>query len=284
MTDLKLLNLGCGSRYHTEWINIDFVSQSKDVIAHDLLKGIPFPDNTFDAVYHSHVLEHFPKDKATEFIKECFRVLKPNGIIRIVVPNLENIVENYLKEMRDAMVGVEGADKNYDWLMLELYDQVVRNQSGGEMAKYLQQDNISNENFVHDRIGRTYVEIRKSYSKYNNGGINVIKQSTKFFTYFLKNNITVLKYRVKKLFSSDILPKYLQYIKIDKFRSSGEIHQWMYDRYSLSRLLKESGFAEIKVKTAIESDIPNWNFYGLFDGHDSVSLIVEAYKMEGLLK
>src|SRR5687767_3201991 len=102
---MKYLNLGCGDRYISDWTNVDFVSQGKGVIAHNLIEGIPFPDNSFDVVYHSHVLEHFTKQRGFLFIKECYRVLKPNGILRIVVPDLEEIVREYFKSLSGALEG-----------------------------------------------------------------------------------------------------------------------------------------------------------------------------------
>jgi hypothetical protein len=47
------------------------------------------------------------------------------------------------------------------------------------------------------------------------------------------------------------------------FRSSGEIHCWMYDRYSLHRLLAQAGFTSIKLCKADESSIPNFGSYNL---------------------
>jgi hypothetical protein len=49
--------------------------------------------------------------------------------------------------------------------------------------------------------------------------------------------------------------------KLSQFRVSGEIHQWMYDRYSLSKLLAETGFFNIRQCKADESDIPNFRSY-----------------------
>src|SRR6185437_7104009 len=73
---MRALNLGCGGRFQPDWENLDFAPASAAVRAHDLQKGIPFPDGTFDVVYHSHVLEHFPKQFAPSFLRECHRVLK----------------------------------------------------------------------------------------------------------------------------------------------------------------------------------------------------------------
>jgi len=94
---MTLLNLGCGQRFHPDWMNIDFVSHAPEVMAHDLTTGIPVPDNSADAVYHSHVLEHFSKSNGAAFIQECFRVLKPGGVLRVVVPDLEALALQYVQ-------------------------------------------------------------------------------------------------------------------------------------------------------------------------------------------
>jgi predicted SAM-dependent methyltransferase len=150
---MKLLNLGCGTRFHNAWTNVDFISSDKNVIAHNLLHGIPFADNSYEVVYHSHVLEHFKKADGRNFIQECFRVLKPGGIVRIAVPDLERIAKEYLKNLELALQGNEKGQHDYEWIKLELYDQVVRNESGGDMAKYLFQQEIPNEDYVFGRIG-----------------------------------------------------------------------------------------------------------------------------------
>ncbi len=71
--------------------------------------------------------------------------------------------------------------------------------------------------------------------------------------------------------------------KIGKFRLGGEIHQWMYDRYSLSELLNKVGFVDIKVCSAFESEIPNWQNYQLETINGVVrkpdSLFIEAKKI-----
>ena len=100
---LKLLNLGCGERYHGDWVNVDIVATGPGVMVHDLDRGLPFDDDSFDAVYHSHVLEHLAKERAPVFLDECFRVLKPGGIIRVAVPDLETIARLYLKNLEEAI-------------------------------------------------------------------------------------------------------------------------------------------------------------------------------------
>lgn len=274
MAKLNYLNVGCGKKFHKDWVNVDMASSSADVIVANLLKGIPFPNNSFDVVYHSQVLEHIPKEKAQDFINECFRVLKPNGILRVVVPDLENIVNEYKRFLNENIENPTAhSEANYDWIMLELYDQTVRSYNGGQMAEFLKRPHVINEKYVIDRTGFEGKKIRNSY-------LNGEKTSNNF----------------KKAFSSPILFKravnyVLQKIrhqtrskaaKIGAFRLGGEIHQWMYDRYSLPRLLKNCGFEDISIKSPFESDIPRWKEYELdVKGdlvYDPTSLFVEAKK------
>ncbi|MEO6453267.1 MAG: methyltransferase domain-containing protein, partial [Ginsengibacter sp.] len=151
---MRLLNLGCGSHYvvSPDWTNVDFNSNDLHVISHDLSQGIPFKDNTFDMIYHSHVLEHFSKSDGVKFVNECFRVLKPGGILRVAIPDLEQITRNYLKFLELGLKDPHDPliEANYDWMLLEMYDQTVRNISGGEMLKYLHQENLINEEFIYE--------------------------------------------------------------------------------------------------------------------------------------
>lgn len=248
----KLLNLGCGSRHHKSWTNVDFVSNDSSVKEFNLLNGIPFEDESFHCVYHSHLLEHFPKSEAKPFINECKRVLKKDGILRIVVPDLEQIVRHYLFNLEKAVEGDESAQDKYNWIILELFDQMVRNYNGGEMLKYWRSNPMPAEDFVIERLGsevKNYLDVVRSQSGNN-----------KFRDY------------------SDLTAE-----EIGIFRLSGEIHQWMYDRFSLSQLLKLSGFTEIKTVKADESLIPQFNKYCLdIEDDGSVrkpdSLFMEAIK------
>ena len=88
---MKLLNIGCGTNFHPSWTNLDVVSTSSDVTAYDIRKGLPFIDSFFDGVYHSHVIEHLTPKDALVFMRECVRILRPGGSLRIATPDLETI-------------------------------------------------------------------------------------------------------------------------------------------------------------------------------------------------
>jgi len=61
----------------------------------NLCKPLPYADNTASAIFSSHVLEHLFIDEVLNLISECHRVLRPGGICRVVVPDLEKIISLY---------------------------------------------------------------------------------------------------------------------------------------------------------------------------------------------
>jgi predicted SAM-dependent methyltransferase len=277
----QYLNLGCGERFHGSWININFVSTGKNVVANDLKKGIPFADNSFDVVYHSHVLEHFPKVEALTFIRECYRVLRPQGILRVVVPDLEQIARMYLHCLENTSIGSEEWEQNYQWILLEMYDQTVRNKSGGEMFNFLSKRNISNREFVIKRCGVEIENIinnsqKKSFSK---------NKAENNFKKFLKHIYRLLRYsnyRHQLVLKLILSPTELDALEIGQFRLSGEVHQWMYDHYSLSSLLKKCGLQEITKRTAHESYIPEWASFNLDTEPDGSVYKPDSLYMESI--
>lgn len=275
--ETKYLNLGCGSRFIESWVNIDFVSHSPYVIAHNLLSGIPLPDNSVDVVYHSHVLEHFPKDSAGPFIRECYRVLKPGGIIRIAVPELEQLARNYIRNLEIVLNdNSEINAANYQWSVIEMFDQMVRNYSGGEMGKYWTQEKIINEEYVTQRVGYEFAAFRKSYLEHLKQTQQPAPQPPKKkLTERIKNRLFVT------LFPSKIPNE--RHVQIGKFRTEGEIHQWMYDRYSLKMLLQNTGFTAVEQQQANTSKIAGWDKFSFLDVENGIarkpdSLFMEAVK------
>lgn len=259
--DSKLLNLGCGTKYHSDWVNVNLVSTGNGVIACNLLQGVPFKNGEFDVVYHAHILEHFTKKDAAAFLRECHRVLKPGGIIRIVVPDLEMIANNYIKYLNLSLRGDKKAQFKYDWTMLEMYDQCVRRQNGGEMGKMYASGNISDPDFIYKRMG-VHIGPPSIRAKLN----------------------SYLRFNIKDAILRILFKKEYNYYLLGKVIDKGERHQWMYDRFSLGKLLKQNKFTKIRVCTANESRIPRWNNFKLDINTDGSiykpdSLYMEAYKL-----
>jgi len=102
------------------WINIDKMDLYNFAEANgynfqqlDVLGGLPFEDESIDVILASHFLEHLNREEGERFLKECFRVLKPKGVIRLSVPDSKLLVQKYLKgeimEYKHVNIGVEDA-------------------------------------------------------------------------------------------------------------------------------------------------------------------------------
>lgn len=286
---MQYVNLGCGSRHHSAWLNYDIVG-GPGVIAHDLRQGIPLPDNSCDAVYHSHVLEHLRPVEAEGLLRECFRVLKPGGILRVAVPDLERICRAYLEKLEAAAGNPDSSSDDYDWMMLELYDQTVREQPGGTMREFLSREPLPNESFVYERIGEEARAMRdalcqrpdreRGSTSESAPAVGAIARLQNSLRYRLGSVLDRLASGTLRLTRGMQARRALQ---IGSFRLAGEVHQWMYDRFSLARLMRRVGFENSTQKSATESRIPGWAGFNLDTLADGTvvkpdSLFMEAVK------
>lgn len=84
---------------------------SKDVRYGDIVAGLPVADDSADGVYASHVLEHLPYDDFWIALRNTFRILKPGGIFRLIVPDLEARARRYVAGLD------RGESGGNDWFM-----------------------------------------------------------------------------------------------------------------------------------------------------------------------
>jgi predicted SAM-dependent methyltransferase len=75
------------------WINIDAVSYPGVEYLVDFNRMLPFRDDTFDGIFCEHVLEHFSLEQGKRLLADCFRILKPSGTLRLIVPDGGILVE-----------------------------------------------------------------------------------------------------------------------------------------------------------------------------------------------
>ena len=92
-----------------------------EYVFYNLDRGLPLADGVADFVYSSHVLEHFYPDAAEHLIGEMFRVLKPGGVVRICVPDLEFAVSLYQKGEKQRALGFFFAADGLDTFAQHLY-------------------------------------------------------------------------------------------------------------------------------------------------------------------
>lgn len=231
-----MLNLGCGNSFHEDWENYDLVPSAPSVKAIDLTKPLPFEEGTFDVVYSSHVLEHIPRQRVPELLREMARILKPGGILRIVVPDLEGIVREYLRQLDLAAAGDAEAAARHEWMTIELVDQLTRDFSGGFMGRYWMSRPLPARDFIGQRLGR---EAADWIDRCDASGSAPFTPQT--------------------IYDADMpTPEAAM-----AFRQTGENHRWMYDRVSLAKLLLGAGFENPRRCGAAESAIPEFHKYGL---------------------
>lgn len=93
------LNLGCGDVYLDGWINIDNRNDGVPLdIKHDLTQGLPFDDNSVDFIFNEHFFEHITPEDGVVFLKECRRVLKKGGVLRIAMPHIKPVLDRYYND------------------------------------------------------------------------------------------------------------------------------------------------------------------------------------------
>src|SRR5262249_46503833 len=89
------LHLGSGTKYLVGFINIDANPFAQIDAWLDARNGLPFPANSADSVYSTHMFEHFYDDELRNLLRECLRILKPGAGIRLIVPSLSSAISAY---------------------------------------------------------------------------------------------------------------------------------------------------------------------------------------------
>jgi len=273
----KYINLGCGPIFidSSQWINLDFAPSNNAIHKANLLGTLPLKENSATVVYSSHFFEHIPRSCIQEFLKECFRILKPNGVLRFVLPDLENMVRTYLEHREN------GNHVKADFVVVEIIDQCVRSKPGGELGQLFEMlrekstlENKEMINFIRERIGENLNELSNSY--------------------VTKNKIIQKIYKIPKALMSRLQRVWISLWLLglpSAFRKQnisltqiGERHQWLWDFNQLRTELKAAGFNGVVKSTANTSSVHDFPFYPLDLDTDGLprkgnqSMFVEAYK------
>ena len=221
------VNVGSGPHSKEDWFNLDWgmlplLSRTPLLISlliklhilpkyysyrwqnaprlYDCRKSLPFKANSVDFIYTSHFLEHLYRYEASSFLKECKRILRKNGVLRVSVPDLKLMAEKYVK---------------------------------GDLSFFLALVKPENINFN-----------------------NIENIADLFMTNFYGHDAWMRPGFIKRL--------------RDKFVRG---HHWMYDFYSLKRMLEDAGFKTIKECKAAEGNVPDIDYLDIYREN---SLYVEA--------
>jgi len=250
MTELTKINIACGNTFLQGWRNFDYASSSPYVTRLNSLERLPLDNNKADVVYSSHFLEHIPRPMVDAFMSECFRITKPGGILRLVLPDFEELCAAYLQYRQH-----EEHDKA-EFLQMEILDQCVRQVSGGELGEFyksLEATKASEQElikFVQQRTGHVLEDgSNPAGSRWqrliSNPGAIIQKLENIYIKVILR-----------------LLPPAFRQQNVS-LAAVGERHAWVYDYYNVKKLLFRAGFIEVKRLTATTSNIPDFPFYPL---------------------
>lgn len=113
------IHLGCGPINAPGFINVDIIPYSHVHYIQHVEDLSMFPENYADLIYASHVLEHISHNKISDVLREWYRVLKKDGILRISVPDFDKLIDVYLNEEKDikTIIGplMGGQDNPYNF-------------------------------------------------------------------------------------------------------------------------------------------------------------------------
>lgn len=104
------VNIGFGPLKHIGWTNLDcHLSLKQDELACDLRRRWPLRSASARYIFSEHVFEHFAHpEEIMNVLRECHRVLKPGGVLRIIVPDAEKYLLAYVHDDTDFVTQVGG--------------------------------------------------------------------------------------------------------------------------------------------------------------------------------
>ena len=100
---VRKLQLGTGANVYDAWLNTDIsdFKRKNEVVYLDARKPFPLPDHSFDVVFSEHMIEHVTYEEGQQCLRECHRILRSGGRIRIATPSLDRLLPLYESDLSD---------------------------------------------------------------------------------------------------------------------------------------------------------------------------------------
>jgi predicted SAM-dependent methyltransferase len=100
-TGVRRLNWGCGTSPEPGWVNSDIKEDPAVEVTADILEGLPLEAGSFDYVVSIHALPELKYPDQVPALMELRRVLAPEGVLRLALPNLDRAIRAYQEGDRD---------------------------------------------------------------------------------------------------------------------------------------------------------------------------------------
>jgi predicted SAM-dependent methyltransferase len=93
--EIRKLHIGAGPNLLDTWLNTTLQPLKAGSVYFNAIKPFPMPDASFDYIFSEHMIEHVTFPEGQAMLRECFRVLKKGGKIRLSTPDLERMLALY---------------------------------------------------------------------------------------------------------------------------------------------------------------------------------------------
>jgi len=160
-TNTNFINLGSGNSYVKNYINVDFFGNKMIDYGMDLRFPFKIESNSIDGIFSEHTFEHLSHQEVDNALGECYRILKPEAKIRIIVPDLSILIERYCS--------------NDDEWFQKWQDLVLKDPSRHYMKKYFTKMFAINftASYYHHKSCWDFESLEKVLS--SNGFVNIEK-------------------------------------------------------------------------------------------------------------
>jgi len=137
---MKYINYGCGPSAPKEWTNYDVsptlriqktpiigtlikshlnIRFPENVKYGNIIKGLPEKENSCSGAYCSHTLEHLTYVDCIKALKNTYKILKPGGVFRCVLPDLEAYTKQYILDLEKGNVNANSEFMKKSYLGLQ---------------------------------------------------------------------------------------------------------------------------------------------------------------------
>ena len=243
-----------GGVFLRQWNNVIFATSQGPSLENtryvDLsTSDLGLADNTFDAVYAYHVFEHLTTAEANHCARQLFLALRPGGVCRVSVPDLEAACRRYLEALDVAAQHTTAQNLvRYKWSVMEIFEQMVRDRSGGLMA-----DAVKRGEYDADQLQLIFGDsLRPLIQSARESVPSELPRGNS--RRLLRKLMRDLKGWLRGIAGQP-------HVDHGHPRSTKEAVRWMYDRLSLNLLLESAGFEHIRQTDHRSSRIRSWTAY-----------------------